>query len=63
MRPSADDPPVELDRFHNEAAVIKNVDQLLGYFGPSAGTVYFRQNPDYPGTHMVMSVFEIRKAN
>lgn len=55
------DPPVALAEFNNEGTVIKNVDQLLGYFGEFVGTVYFRHNLDYPGTHMVMTAFEIRK--
>ena len=55
------DPPVALTEFNNEGTVIKNVDQLLGYFGEFVGTVYFRHNPDYPGTHMVMTAFEICK--
>jgi len=55
------DPPVASAEFNYEETVIKNVDQLLGYFGEFVGTVYFRHNPDHPGTHMVMTAFEIRK--
>jgi len=56
------DPPLASNEFNNEATVIKDVDQLLGYFGKAVGTVYFRHNPDYPGTHMVMAAFEVRKS-
>lgn len=47
--------------FNNEETRIRNVAQILNYFGEFVGPVYFRHDPDLPARQMVMTAFEIRK--
>jgi SAM-dependent methyltransferase len=53
--------PGTVTEFDNQETRIKDVAQILSYFGEAVGPVYFRHDPELPARHMVMTAFEVDK--
>jgi SAM-dependent methyltransferase len=49
--------------FNNEENRNTSVNQILEYFAPISGTIYFRHEADFPKTMIVTAMFEIEFAS
>jgi hypothetical protein len=49
-------------KFKGETTMTQSSDQILRLFEGHLGSVFFRHEADPPDIHMIMTVFELRKA-